>query len=119
MVQGSFALLSLFLVASAVVWAATIGIERLISPKIKYGGMAHAAVESAERPLFLARTVGFQYFFYAIIFVVFEALFVLLFLWAEYSRSLGLSVFLGVGIAFVYMLLLVRYLMKIQTSIIS
>ncbi|MCL4399085.1 hypothetical protein M1293_01040 [Candidatus Parvarchaeota archaeon] len=119
MIQNGFVLLGIFLVASSLVWVFTMVIAKAVSPRIKYGGMAHVAVESAERPLFKARTVGFQYFFYAIMFVVFEALFVLLFLWAEYSKSLGVIVFLGVGIAFVYMVLLIRYLMKNQPNLID
>ena len=111
---SNFVILAAMLVVSALVWIGIIFLERFISPRVQSGGMSKAPIESAERSIASARTVGFQYFFYAIIFVVVEALMVLLFLWAQSARAIGLYVFLGVGTSLLYLIFFVRYLFKVN-----
>ena len=117
--MNDFLLLLIILAGGVAALLLPIIIEGFISPRAKVVGMGNAAVESAERPLFSARTLGFQYYFYAIMFVVFEALIVLLFLWAGDVKGLGLYVFFGVGSALLFLIVLIRYLMYNEENIIG
>ena len=109
MAINNFIVLFVFLVASGLGLLALMYVENLLSPKIKPTGMGRALVESAERPFAGSRLVGFQYYLYAIVFVIIEALLVFLFLWGQNAIPLGAMIFVGVGVALVYMILLVRY----------
>jgi NADH-ubiquinone/plastoquinone oxidoreductase, chain 3. len=107
---SDFVAAGLLIIGSVIAWILLITIEHIISPRTKAAGMGRAPIESAERSLTASRIVGFQYYQYAIIFVVIEALFVLLFLWGENARILGLQPFIGVSIGLVFAVLLIRYL---------
>ncbi|EFD92731.1 MAG: ABC-type transport system-like protein [Candidatus Parvarchaeum acidophilus ARMAN-5] len=63
------------------------------------------------------RNVGFQYFFYALIFVILEAISVLIFLWAGSSKLLGVGIAIPVLIALVYMVIFVRYMLKLEKKV--
>lgn len=109
MATSDFVVLFIFLLASGALLVSLLYIEDFISPRVKPAGVARLAVESAERPRPGARLVGFQYYLYAILFVIIEAMFVPLFLWGENAAQLGLTVFIAVGIGLVYMIFLVKY----------
>ena len=117
--MNDFLLLLVVLVGGVAALLLPIIIEGFISPKVKAVGVGTVAVESAERPLFSARTVGFQYYFYAVMFVISEAMIVLLFLWAGDVKGLGLYVFSGVGVSLLFLIVLVRYLMYNEENIID
>lgn len=116
---SNFAVLFAFLLISGGALVLLVYLEDLISPKVKATGMAEVAVESAERPLPGARLVGFQYYLYAILFVVIEALLVFLLLWAQSSPRIGIYTFLGTGVSLLYMLLLIRYFLAGAKDIIQ
>ncbi len=109
MATGDFIVLFIFLLISCALLVSLIYLEDFISPKVKPAGMGNAAVESAERPFAGSRLVGFQYYLYAILFVIIEALLVFLFLWGQNIQELGIAVFVAVCVGLIYMLLLVRY----------
>ena len=113
----NFALFGLLIITSVIVWISFIKISSLISPKTKIVGMGSFPVESAERSIAGMRNVGFQYFFYALIFVVLEAISVLVFLWAESAKSLNAYISISILIALFYMVILVRYLLKLGDKI--
>ncbi len=119
MAINNFIVLFVFLVISGIGLIALVYAEDLLSPKIKPTGMGKALVESAERPFAGSRLVGFQYYLYAIIFVIIEALLVFLFLWGQSAQRLGIVVFVGVGIGLVYMVLLVRYIIDRSREVIQ
>ncbi|MCL4400822.1 MAG: NADH-quinone oxidoreductase subunit A [Candidatus Parvarchaeota archaeon] len=106
---NAFLVLFIFIIISGGVLVLLVYLEDIISPKVKSVGMAKAPVESAEKPLPGARLVGFQYYLYAILFVIIEALLVFLLLWAQDSSKIGIYVFTAIGVSLLYMLLLVRY----------
>lgn len=118
MALDNFVMLFIFLAASAGLLVLLVYLEDFISPRIKPAGMAKVAVESAERPFAGARFVGFQYYLYAILFVIIEALLVFLFLWGQNVVQLGVSVFIAVAAALIYSLLLVRYVLDRSNDII-
>ncbi len=114
---ADFGLFGLLIVVSVIVWVLFIKISDFISPKTKAVGKGNAPIESAERTIGSMRNVGFQYFFYALIFVIFEAIFVFIFLWAESARSLSAYISIPVLISLVFMVILVRYMIRIEKSI--
>lgn len=118
MATGDFVLLLVFLVISGGLLVSLVYLEDFISPKVSPSGMGRAAVESAERPFHGSRLVGFQYYLYAIIFVVIEALLVFLLLWGESVSQLGITTFVGVGVGLLYTVLLIRYLLGLSKNII-
>ncbi len=73
--------------------------------------MAKAPIESTEKSLSPSRTVGFSYYYYAIIFVVLEAVFVLLIIFGNYLRSMAYIYFIGVSIGLIYAYILIRYML--------
>ena len=98
MVIDGFLLLAIMLAVAVALFVLVIVMERvLVAPKANTEGMGSAPVESGERTILSARTVGFEYYYYALVFVLIEALFVLLFLWAQNQKALGLSIFMGVA----------------------
>ncbi len=119
MAINNFIVLFVFLVLSGIALLSLVYLEDFLSPKIKPTGMGMAPVESAERPFAGSRLVGFQYYLYAIVFVIIEALLVFLFLWGQSAQQLGVAVFIGVGIGLVYMVLLVRYVIDRSKEVIQ
>ncbi|MEM0143043.1 MAG: NADH-quinone oxidoreductase subunit A [Candidatus Parvarchaeum sp.] len=109
----SFALFGLLIIVAVLVWVSFIKLSDFLSPRTKAVGKGSFPIESGERSISGMRNVGFQYFFYALIFVVLEAISVLVFLWAESAKSLALSISLSVLIALFYMVILVRYLLRL------
>jgi NADH:ubiquinone oxidoreductase subunit 3 (subunit A) len=114
---NAFLILAFLLAGGVIAFAFGLILEDILSPKVKPTGMGKAPIESAERPITVARTLGFQYYFYAMLFVVFEAMFVPLFLWASAIKSAGLFAFIGVSAALVYLLLFVKYIFRTQKSL--
>ncbi len=112
-----FLLLAFLLAGGVLAFVFGLVIEDLISPKVRPTGMGKAPVESAERPVTIARTLGFQYYFYAMLFVVFEAMFVPLFLWAGAVKTAGPYVFIGVAAAFIYLFFFIKYIFRTQRSL--
>ncbi len=109
---SSFLVVGLLILASILAWLLLIYVENLLSPRTKPVGMGKSPIESGERSLTASRFVGFQYYQYAIVFVVVEALFLLLFLWGQNARVLGSGPFIGISIGLVYLIILVRYLIR-------
>ncbi|EEZ92587.1 MAG: hypothetical protein BJBARM4_0821 [Candidatus Parvarchaeum acidiphilum ARMAN-4] len=112
-----FALFGLLIIVAVIVWTFFIKLSDFISPRTKPVGKGSAPIESGERSIAGMRNVGFQYFFYALIFVVLEAISVLVFLWAESAKSLAISISVPVLIALFYMVILVRYLLKLGSKL--
>ncbi len=112
----SFVLFGLLILVAILVWITFIKLSDFVSPKTKARGKGKFPIESGERSLFGMRDVGFQYFFYALVFVVFEALLVLIFLWAESAKLLSVYISIPVVISLLYMIILVRYLLKIENE---
>ncbi len=108
---NDFVLLLVFMVISGGMLVGLLYLEDFLSPKIKSTGMGSVIIESAERPVSSSRLLGFQYYFYAIIFVVVEAMLVFLLLWSQSVAQIGAAVFVGVGVSLLFLLLLVRYFM--------
>ncbi|MCL5009965.1 MAG: NADH-quinone oxidoreductase subunit A [Candidatus Parvarchaeota archaeon] len=111
---NAFLILAFLLAAGTLAFIFGLVVENILSPKVKPIGMGKTAIESAEKPLTVARRLGFQYYFYAMLFVVLEALFVPLFLWADSIRADGVYVFIGVAIAMLYLFLFIKYIFKTQ-----
>ena len=112
-----FALFGLLIVVAILVWISFIKLSSFLSPKTKPVGKGSAPIESGERSISGMRNVGFQYFFYALIFVVLEAIMVLVFLWAESAKLLSISISASVLLALFYMVILVRYLLKLEDKL--
>ena len=108
-----FVLFGLLIITSVIVWISFIKLSDFLSPKTKPVGKGSFPIESGERSIAGMRNVGFQYFFYALISVVLEAMSVLVFLWAESAKSLVISISAPVLMALFYMVILVRYLLKL------
>ena len=111
-----FVLLGLLILVATVVWIFFIKLSDFISPKTKAVGKGKFPIESGERSIAGMRNVGFQYFFYALVFVVLEAISVLVFLWAESAKSLDAGISIAVLISLVYLIIFVRYILKIEGS---
>ena len=116
---SEFTILFIFLIASALFIILLMHLEDFLNPRAKESGMGNVAVESAERPLAGPRLVGFQYYLYAIVFVVIEALTVFLFLWGASIKQLGVAIFIGVSIGLIYLLLLVRYVLDRSNEVVD
>ena len=112
-----FALFGLLILVAVLVWISFIKLSDFLSPKTKPVGKGSAPIESGERSIAGMRNVGFQYFFYALVFVVFEALLVLVFLWASSAKSLGLLISIPILISLLFMIVLVRYLLRVENKI--
>lgn len=112
-----FVLFGLLILVAIAVWISFIKVSDFLSPKTKPVGKGKAPIESGERSIAGMREVGFQYFFYALVFVVFEAIFVLIFLWAESARSLSYVISISILISLLYVVILVRYLLRIENKI--
>ena len=112
-----FALFGLLIIVAVIVWISFIKLSSFLSPKTKAVGKGGFPIESGERSIAGMRNVGFQYFFYALIFVVLEAISVLVFLWAESAKSLNIYISIPILIALFYMVILVRYLLKLEDKI--
>ncbi len=113
----SFALFGLLIIVAVIVWISFIKLSSFLSPKTKAVGKGSSPIESGERSFAGMRNVGFQYFFYALIFVVLEAMSVLVFLWAESAKSVSIYISIPVLIALFYMVILVRYLLKLEDKL--
>lgn len=112
-----FLILAFLLAGGIAAFVVGLIMENLLSPKVKPVGMGKAPIESAERSLTVARTLGFQYYFYAMLFVVFEAMFVPLILWASAMKNEGFYIFAGVSVSLIYLFLFVKYVFKTQKSL--
>jgi NADH:ubiquinone oxidoreductase subunit 3 (subunit A) len=112
-----FALFGLLILVAVFVWISFIKLSDFLSPKTKPVGKGSAPIESGERSISGMRNVGFQYFFYALIFVILEAISVLIFLWAGSSKLLGVGIAIPVLIALVYMVIFVRYMLKLEKKV--
>lgn len=108
------ALFGLLILIAALVWISFIKLSDFISPKTRTSRSGGAPVESGERSILGMRSVGFQYFFYALVFVIFEAMLVLVFLWAKSAKSISILVSIPMLVSLLYMVVLVRYLLKIE-----
>ena len=69
-----FALFGLLIIVAVIVWISFIKLSSFLSPKTKAVGKGGFPIESGERSIAGMRNVGFQYFFYALIFVVLETI---------------------------------------------
>lgn len=114
-----FLLFAVFIFAGVGFFVLLLIIEKLISPGIRPVGIGKERVESAERSFPMSRAVGFQYFFYAFIFVIFEALLVLLLITVPSIRSFPYVFSVGLAISLLYFILLVLYLLKRKEAIIE
>lgn len=114
----NFVLFAVFLVISVFLWIALIFTEKLFSPKIKARGMGNAAVESGEKSIVLSRLVGFQYYFYALMFVIVEVFLVLLFLWSQNAKILGSNVFISIAIGLLFLILFIRYILDKKEEVV-
>ena len=112
-----FALFGLLILVSIAVWVFLIKLSDFLSPRTVAVGRGSAPIESGERTILGMRTVGFQYFFYPLIFVILEAIFLLVFLWAESARFLGAFISMSVIISLLYIVIIVRYLLKVGDKI--
>ncbi len=106
---NNFLILAIFTIVGIGLWIGMIVMENVLSPRVKARGMGPAVIESGEKSLTLSRLVGFGYYFYAILFVIMEALLVLVFLWSQNAQLLGPYMFIVIAIALLYAILLIRY----------
>lgn len=114
--MNEFVVFLLFAVAAGVLFSIALLIERIISPRVKAEGMGEERVESSERSVFPYRVVGFQYFMYALVFVILEAVILPSMLLASDIRSLGLSFSIFFAVSLLYLILLVRYVLAQEVA---
>ncbi|MDP8012515.1 MAG: hypothetical protein RAK22_00225 [Nanoarchaeota archaeon] len=107
-----FWLLLVFIIGAVTLFGIALIIEKIISPGVKPQGFGRERIESSERSIAPYRVVGFQYFLYALVFVVFEAVFVVSLFFVQDLRSFDYALSIIFSFGLLYAILFMRYLLQ-------
>ncbi len=116
---NQFLLLAIFIIAGVGLFTLLLIIEKLLSPNSKPVGAGRERIESAERSVPMSRMVGFQYFFYAFIFVIFEAVSIPLLIITPIIKLFPYVFSLNLTFLIVYLVMFIFYLIKKKEEVIE
>ncbi len=109
---NQFWLLLAFVIGAIALFGIALVIEKIISPGVKPQGFGSERIESSERSIAPYRVVGFQYFLYALVFVIFEAVFVVSLFFVQNLRSFDYVSSIIFSFGLLYAILFIRYLLQ-------